>query len=206
MGAPRKSPDQMTGPSYAAARKLHDHGGSLRSVAEEHGVSFQAVDQAWERLYPGELTPYRKRAEERRREVLELARSGLIAYEISRRTKVQRVAALCREAGVQLQDGRQGTTPEMEAAVQLVAGGMAVVEAAYAAGVSYGRLSMASRERGIVGRPSTRPRDGRSVRAARRVMAGERVCDAARAESCTPGSVHATLLRIRAANAGSREP
>lgn len=202
---PRKSPDQMSGPSYDAARKLHDHGGSLRAVAEEHGVSFQAVDQAWGRLYPGELTPYRKRAEERRREVLELAKSGLYASEIARRTKSQRVAALCREAGVQLQSGVT-TTPEMEAAVQLVAGGMAVVDAAFAAGVSYGRLSKLSRERGVVGRPSTRPRDGRSVRAARRVLAGERVCDAARAESCTPGSVHATLLRLRAINAGSREP
>lgn len=186
--------------STMAARVCHDEGITLGDAAARHGVSRQAVQQAYARTYAGHPQPSsRPRGNHAARELaVELARSGKPLMEIADETKISlsHLYQVVKNAGVVLPP-RPTKTDAIVRAVEAVRDGASCVDAAIDHGLSYNTLAVACRRAGIELNAHKVP-NGRAVRAADLVESeGLSIAEAARRTRCSPPSVSAVLRRRR---------
>jgi transposase-like protein len=195
--------DQLGGASAAAARWLADQeDGCLRDAAERFGISFQAVQQAWQRLGFGE-TPRTRKLRERREEGIARAKGGASATAIAAELGVPRSAIYkwCLDAGVVICNPRATDPAALEAGLEVVRAGGSIAEGTAVAGVQYAAFHRHMKRSGVRAVPFDQLRRdlkkrGRSEEAAALVEhEGFSSGDAARAVGVSPGSVRSYLKR-----------
>lgn len=189
---------QLPEPSSArAAQEAREQRLTFREAASRNGVTHQAVQQAYARLYPDEAPPVGSVGDAfARATVVELARSGksdaAVAAEVG--FSAAYVGKIRRGAGI---DRAREKNAEMRAAVDEVRRGARTSHAAADHGVSYGGLSRRCREAGVA-LAGIGCRDGSAVAAADLVeRTGVAVSAAARTTRCAPPAVRDVLARRR---------
>ncbi len=174
-----------------AARWLAQQSGAafdFREAAARHGVSHQAVQQAWRRLGLGQ-TPRERACQQ----ALELARAGKIVTEISRLTGAspRSIRAWCRKRGVPITNGHAADPEAIAAGLDVVRAGGTIAEGASAADVQHAAFKRYMR------RAEIRPvharqgkHNGKGAQAALLVeQEGVTVGEAAKIYGVAPGSV-----------------
>jgi hypothetical protein len=173
---------------------------SIAEAARRLGVSRQAVDQEWPKVFGDRPRPRDPRPGDRARRVEGLARGGMSAAEIAKVVGISHsyVLSICQERGISTVNPMEISIERYDAAVAAVEAGCSIAEAGADHGISYGALARVVRARGV--KPPANGygrRDGRVDRAVSRILAGETQAVAARAERCSAPAVIARLRSMR---------
>jgi AraC-like DNA-binding protein len=192
--------------SVRAARDAREEGMTFTEAAAHHGISHQAVQQTYARLFPGEPPPVGRpgmNAFERAMTV-ELSAAGASTQEVVDQVgfSSEYVGQLRRRAGIRVADGKRAVVLR---AVESVRAGASIGEAAADHGLSSNHVGRVCRELGVVSRGwRGRIRNGRCVAAADLVESeGMTVGDAARATRCTPAGIYGVLKRRESKKQGT---
>lgn len=204
----------LTGsPSEQAAQLAATEQLPLQVAADRRGVTRQAVDRAWLRLFgdaprPGSVARAEARAAKKSRIAELIGGEGKTPAEAAAATglSVSYVSVLAREAGVAPSIDRKR---RLALAVKAVAAGASYAEAAADHDVGYATVAKRCRKRGLPSQaaPQLAGRGARrAVRAAELVVTKNMAVNAAaRKERCAPASVSEAVARIRARAARSAE-
>lgn len=190
------------GRSGDAARWLKENGGTFRDAAARFGISRQAVEQGWARLYPTEQAPSVAASIVRADRILELARSGVVAQQIAddERVNIATVHNVCRRAGVVPDGPAVLKDRDFNRAITMVLEGRPCPEAAAVCNVSLFHLYERMKKLDIARtHKGAGVHTGRTQRAVARLKAGEfaTVAAAARAELVSASCVYAALAKSR---------
>ncbi len=188
--------------SRQAALWLRETGATLLDAANRHGVTRQAVQQAYARMTRGRDTPVRSRRKDLAARAVQMATDGMTVDEVADAMDmpVGTVRRDCGRAGVVPVSAIDVRRRSYVAAVQAVASGKCRVDIAADLGVSLGTLDRYLKEAGVsASRSQTGRMDGRSARAADLVESGWKLAAAARHERVAPSSVGLVLKRRRTA-------
>jgi hypothetical protein len=191
--------------SDRAARFARERRVSFRVAGAELGISGQAVQQSYARLYPGEDPPGLKVLEGdpvAREVAMVLARDGQSDEDVAAEVgfSLGYVRRIRLDAGINRADEKDAA---MRAAVELVRSGVSAVRAAAECGVSYGRLAERCREVGVALNGRSGRRNGQAGAAADLVETeGLTVAQAARRVGCVDSAVHGVLKRRRLLTGG----
>lgn len=188
--------------SRSAAVWLRANGGTVSAVARSFGVTRQSVSASWSVLYPGVAVPAVGDVEARRARVRDLALAGGTPSEIADAAQVTpaTVRRILRSMDLGHQTERARRRAAVDVAVRSVGIGVRVPDAAAAVGVPESSLRARMRKRGVRASASAAQgrMDGRSLRAADRVLrGGETVPAACAAEGCSTARVYAILRKRR---------
>jgi transposase-like protein len=181
-----------------AAVEAKQTGTPLAQVAVKYGITPQAVQQGWDRMFGDEPTPFAAQRDARRANLRALAHSGLSGSEIAEQLQVS-------ESAVYQATSRSGISlrrrVDYSPAIQMLRDGATVGEAAASIGVSQTSLQRHAKRAGVTSaRVGRGERDGRSKRAALLIMGGMSTGAACMVEKCSVNGALTTLKRLRAAH------
>lgn len=203
--------------THAAARWLAENGGLLDDAAVRFGVTRQGVAYGWRRLYGDRPLPsiqqraeLRARAIELRDQAIDTTRTGAVLNPtlVEGSLKREHIARLARAAGLPVTVMMHAVMDKAkQTAIGAIREGSSIAEAAAAVGLDEATVGRAARAAGVQSaRALIVRRDGRTLRAAERVLAGERLTDACRAERATMSGVSTLVAKMRAAALDPRTP
>jgi transposase len=182
---------------------VRDQGMTIREAAKRLGIAFQGVAQAWRRRYADDPTPGLMDRKSTMRRIVTLAVAGRTQSEIAEEvgcTQGHVSWALSRRGIKAKRDYFYFDEDDIAKATQIVLAGGSYTDAAAEVVGSAGayQLSRLLRERGVFSTATGRGRmDGRIQRAITRVIAGESVPDACRAERCSTPAVYLATIEVR---------
>jgi hypothetical protein len=176
---------------------------SLNEAARRSGTSGQAVNQSWRRLYGDWPTPTQAIRHEVSDRALEMTDAGHTSKAIAKALAlpIQSVRNRLKARGVKpIEVDRKAC---WQVALEAIAGGATIAEAAARAGKSYSLIAALARKHGVkTTADSQERRVGKVARALKLVQAGASVPEACRIEECAPVGVYVALRRQREAHAG----
>lgn len=193
---------ESSAPSVLAARAVADDGLTLAVAAARFSVSRQAVDQALRRHIGDQPTPAQQRWRLNKLRAATLALIGRSVSEICAETGAHdhTVRRYLDSMGVEARHALKIPDDDVAAAASAVTAGSSYADVAADLGYSPARLADRLRGIGVHSSASARGRtDGRTKRAIDRVIAGESVQDACKAERCATPMVYRTTIEIRKA-------
>lgn len=167
----------------------------LTVVAKRYGMTPQAVQFGWRRMFGDEPTPVTARRNEMRAKVLALAAAGMKGKQIAEAIGISdtTVYHAASRAGVPMRKKL-----DYSLGIEMMRRGSTVAEASAAIGTSQSALQRAARDVGVKStRDSLGTRDGRSRRAATLIMGGMQTGMACMLERCSVNGALTTLNRMR---------
>lgn len=193
--------------SDQAAEWLAKNGGQLRDAAALFGITRQAVSLAWNRKFGPRTIQKMEDIAAREKRVAELVEQGMTALEIATALGITRqtVYVALKKLGIKARRDQvrsEEFTRRARAAVDDIAAGASVVDAAIDHDVGRHIVEREMRARGIFAHPAAGRRDGRIARAIARVDAGATIPDACAAERCSTSGVYKTMKRLGATQKG----
>lgn len=184
--------------SERAAMLAAERGLSLVAAAAIGGVTHQAVQQAWVRIYGDAPTPKVESWQRRRAELVAAATAGVSMRALAERLGLSPsgVRSMASRIGVSVH-AEPARRRDWDSAIAAVESGASVAEAAADHDVSYGRLLARVRAAGVRSTANSRHNYGAGVRAAELVLSKTAsVPEAARLYRVSPAAVTGALRRL----------
>lgn len=176
---------------------------SLNEAGRRIGASGQAVSQSWHRLYGDLPTPTQAVRYEISDRALEMTDAGHTAKEIAKTLSlpIQSIRNRLKARGVTpIEVDREAC---WQAALEVIASGATIAEAAARVGKSYSLIAALARKHGVkTTADSQERRVGKVARALILIQAGASVPEACRIVECAPVGVYVALRRQRETHAG----
>lgn len=195
-----KSASRRISASSQAAAWLAEHGGTVREVAERFGITHQALSYRWRQIEGRGDPPTVQKREWRRKQAVELVAIGdpLQVASDSAQVTTDTVRKYAREVGLKpLTPFRERQIRLRDAVLAEVDAGATIMEAAVKAGCGRHTVQRVLKEAGRKMRMGRSRDDGRSKRAVARILAGEGLIEACRAELASDSSVRGVLRRMK---------
>lgn len=167
----------------------------MADAAARHGISRQAVHQAWRKLYPNDPLPRSLLAQARRTQILELGQSGKTNSEIASILSISMtlVKDALKESGLSASN-----SAALDLAVEEVQSGRkSAVDAAIDAQIGLWTLTRRLAKLGIKSKRGSTDKTGRVARAVALVQSGQSVAEACRVERCANSAVYAALSKLK---------